>query len=144
MWLRAAAFTSVLLLLLRIPAFYNFVASPLKNVGKFGHDPIICGAIWSVFIVGILQGSGWLARAMEWRPLRFLGLISFSAYLWHEKFVTDVDDLPVPPILRLLAFLAIVIAVATASYFLLERPLAKIRPAKRTPLSPTPPSPAPC
>ena len=137
-WLQAAAIMGVLLLLFRIPALYNFIASPLKRVGKFAYDPIVCGAIWSLFILGILQGKGWLAHAMGWRPLRFLGLISFSAYLWHAKFVSDVDDLPVPPLLRLLTFLAIVIAVATASYFLLERPLSKIRPGKRPAVSPAP------
>jgi peptidoglycan/LPS O-acetylase OafA/YrhL len=129
-WLRLAAGIALGGVLLRIPSIYNLLFSQEDPVGKLAGDATICGALWSVFILGTIQGKGWLSTAMQWKPLRFLGLISFSAYLWHGKFVTDVDDLPVPPVLRLLAFLGIVVAVATVSYFLFERPLLRIRPRK--------------
>jgi peptidoglycan/LPS O-acetylase OafA/YrhL len=96
-------------------------------VGKLAYDAPICGALWSLVLIGTLLGRGWLANGLSWAPLRYLGLISFSAYLWHWKFLSDVDDLPVPPILRLAVFLAIVIVVSSVSYFLIERPLQRVR-----------------
>jgi peptidoglycan/LPS O-acetylase OafA/YrhL len=125
-WLEIAAIAGLLAVILRLPVFFNLLR-PADPISKWAYDEPICGALWSIFILGTLLGRGWLAQALQWRPLRFLGLISFSAYLWHWKFLTDVDDLPVPQPVRLMAFLAIVVGVATVSYFLLERPLQGIR-----------------
>jgi peptidoglycan/LPS O-acetylase OafA/YrhL len=125
-WLEIGAGAAVVALLLRMPSLHHLIFSEHSFVGK-EFDPIICGVVWSLFLLGILHGRGFSARFMEWKPLRYLGLISFSAYLWHRKFVSDIDDLPVPSAIRLLVFLAIVVTVSTASYLLLERPLARWR-----------------
>jgi peptidoglycan/LPS O-acetylase OafA/YrhL len=127
-WLELAAGLAAMGIIIRIPSIYNVLFPSDDPVGKLGYDAAICGVLWAIFILGIVLGSGRLSRAMQWRPLRFLGLISFSAYLWHGRFLSDFDDLPVPPPLRLLVFLVVVIAVATVSYFLFERPLLRIRP----------------
>lgn len=127
-WLELAAVLAAIGILFRIPSIHNLLFWSGDPVGKFGHDAAICGVLWAIFILGTIQGSGRLSRAMQWRPLRFLGLISFSVYLWHGRFLSDFDDLPVPAPLRLLLFLVVVIAVATVSYFLFERPLLRIRP----------------
>jgi peptidoglycan/LPS O-acetylase OafA/YrhL len=132
-WLNLAAFLAAAIILLRIPAIYNYLFTPFDDVGKFGNDAPTCGVLWAIFILGVIQGRGLLARLLAWKPLRYLGLISFSAYLWHGKFVNDIDDLPIPPLLRLCVFLAIVIAVASVSYFLLERPLLRLRPRRPPP-----------
>ncbi|HET6406899.1 MAG TPA: hypothetical protein VFG14_03380, partial [Chthoniobacteraceae bacterium] len=86
--------------------------------------------LWAIFVVGIVHGRGWLTRVIEWKPLRYLGLISLSAYLWHGKFISDFDDLPVPSPLRLIVFLIVVVAIASVSYFVLERPLMRVRPRR--------------
>jgi peptidoglycan/LPS O-acetylase OafA/YrhL len=31
--------------------------------------------------------DGWLARAFSWNPLRWLGLISYSLYIWHRPLI---------------------------------------------------------
>jgi peptidoglycan/LPS O-acetylase OafA/YrhL len=129
-WFEIAAIVAAVAVLLRLPVFFNLLR-PHNPISKWAYDEVICGALWSIFVVGTLLGTGSLARFLERAPLRYLGLISFSAYLWHFKFVSDVDDLPVPSFVRLLAFLAIVIAVASVSYFLLERPFLRIRPRTR-------------
>jgi peptidoglycan/LPS O-acetylase OafA/YrhL len=140
-WLKAATWMVVGATLLRIPALYNLIFSPANELDKFAYDPFVCGALWSIFLLGLLCGGGLLVRIIEWPPLRFLGLISFSAYLWHRKFLSDVDDLPVPPPVRLLVFLAIVVAVSSASYLLFERPFSGLhwRPAQKRKM----PEPAP-
>lgn len=129
-WLDLAALAALIGIFLRLPSVFNPLFSRDDPVSKLAGDPVVCGALWTVFLLGITLGGGVMSRAMRWRPLRYLGLISFSAYLWHVKFVADFDDLPVPPILRLVVFLAVVIAIASVSYFLFERPLLKLRPRR--------------
>lgn len=138
LWLELAAWGAVVATLLRVPSLYNLIVAPEDELNKFAGDPLVCGVLWSIFLLGLLCGRGTLAGILTWGPLRYLGFISFSAYLWHRKFLNDVDDLPVPPVVRLLAFLGIVIAVATASYALFERPFSKVRWRPRTPLGPAP------
>lgn len=129
-WLDAAAAVALVAVVLRVPAIYNAIFSSHDPVSKLAGDVPICGALWAVFLLGITLGKGVMSRAMSWAPLRYLGLISFSAYLWHVKFVADFDDMPLPPVLRLVVFLAVVIAIASVSYFLFERPLLKLRPRR--------------
>ncbi|GER91463.1 hypothetical protein KDW_56250 [Dictyobacter vulcani] len=38
-------------------------------------------------LFAILHGPRWLQRPFEWSPLRWLGFISFSLYMWHDTFV---------------------------------------------------------
>jgi peptidoglycan/LPS O-acetylase OafA/YrhL len=133
LFLEVAAIAALVGALLRVPSLYNLLF-PGRDIGKLAYDAPICGALWSVVILGTLHGCGWLAKMMTWAPLRYLGLISFSAYLWHWKFLSDVDDLPVPPVIRLLVFLSIVVAVSSVSYFLLERPLMRVGRRARDPL----------
>jgi peptidoglycan/LPS O-acetylase OafA/YrhL len=58
------------------------------------------------------------------RPLRFLGRISYSLYLWHAPVLASagVTSFDVKPVRAALAISASV-AVATASFYLVERPL---------------------
>ena len=34
-------------------------------------------------VLALLFGPAWLKRPLEWFPLRWLGMISFSLYMWH-------------------------------------------------------------
>jgi peptidoglycan/LPS O-acetylase OafA/YrhL len=125
-WLEAGAVLAAILLMVRVPAIHAVLFQEKPLLGK-EWDPAWCGLLWTVLLMGVLHGAGLLACVLEWRPLRFLGLISFSVYLWHVKFLSDVDDVPLPSPLRLLVYLALVIAVGTVSHFLLERPFSRIR-----------------
>jgi peptidoglycan/LPS O-acetylase OafA/YrhL len=125
-WLWTVACTGAFaLIVMRVPALHISLFSVKSPVDKI-YDPLYCGVLWSVFLLGILHGRGVWTRIMQWGGLRYLGLISFSAYLWHRKFLSDVDDMPVPSVARLLIFIALVLAIATVSYLLIERPLANL------------------
>lgn len=64
---------------------------------------------------------GW---ALQSAPARFVGRISYGLYLWHWPLVVLAEPwLPEPGWLRLLALGAASTALATASYYGLERPL---------------------
>lgn len=81
-------------------------------------------------------------RLLEWTPLRALGVISFGLYVYHlpclelvEKLMGKTPDGRLVVVDRPAAFaltaLALSIAVAAASYLLIERPILRITKRKR-------------
>ena len=125
-WLECAAWAALAVIATRLPAMNDALFSTRPSFGK-EFDPMICGALWSIFLLGVLQGKGFLAALMRWHPLRYLGVISFSVYLWHKKFLNDVDDFPAASPIRLAVYVGLVAVVSTASYWLLERPFRRVR-----------------
>jgi peptidoglycan/LPS O-acetylase OafA/YrhL len=87
-------------------------------------------AVWVV--ATMLHPESWTTRLLEWAPLRWIGKISYSLYLWHVFFFFRTDPqtavtqkflvaLSGRPAKYIAAF-----AVAALSYYLLERPLMRL------------------
>lgn len=72
-----------------------------------------------------------MARALAQPRLVYLGTISYGIYLWHYPIARMIRDL-VPDGLALLVVLPASVAIAAASYELVEKPLRRFRMA-RTP-----------
>lgn len=71
----------------------------------------------------------WVAHVLAWRPLVFLGLISYSLYLWHQPLLQWLNYwhvTPVSPALRALA-LAATGLLATLSWRYIEQPVRRRR-----------------
>jgi peptidoglycan/LPS O-acetylase OafA/YrhL len=99
-----------------------------------GFDPFlhpVFGLLAAALILHLLTTSrhAWL----EHRSLRVLGLVSFSLYLWHWPILSRgvpwaLRFSPLPTAIWLpmviLAFATLVLAVATLSYLVVERPFA--------------------
>jgi peptidoglycan/LPS O-acetylase OafA/YrhL len=67
-----------------------------------------------------------LGRMLEWAPLRWLGRLSYSLYLWQQLFFYGWD--PGSPLGRMQQFplnILLAMACACASYYLLELPLVR-------------------
>jgi peptidoglycan/LPS O-acetylase OafA/YrhL len=122
-----AAIAALLFVVTRIPAIYEAVFFWDGDFDRFSNESTVYGFAWAAVLLGVFHGTGWLRQALAWRPLRWAGIVSYSAYLWHLKFVADFDDLPIPPPVRLAAYLAFVFALSAASYFAVERPLSRLR-----------------
>jgi peptidoglycan/LPS O-acetylase OafA/YrhL len=81
-----------------------------------------------IIIVSVTQPNrGLLGRALSWYPLRWIGMISYGLYLWHwpiyltiTRTRTGLDGNAL-----LFARVAVTFAFATASYYLVERPLRR-------------------
>ena len=85
----------------------------------------VCGAL---VIVGVLRApTSPLARVLSIKPLRWIGLISYSLYLWHWPVIvlmtpvtTGLTGAPL-----LVSRLSAMTAASCASYYLVERPLRR-------------------
>jgi peptidoglycan/LPS O-acetylase OafA/YrhL len=74
----------------------------------------------------MLHPHSWTGRFLELAPIRFVGRISYSLYLWQELFFNPLV-VPAPGSFRshtLLCWCA-AFGCAVASYYLIERPLIR-------------------
>ena len=90
-------------------------------VGRF-IAPTVYSSFASLLVIWLLSGSGGIIRAiLECRPLRWVGVISYSLYVWQQLFLVPRSSLSPPfPLNVVCALLA-----AVLSYYLLESPLRK-------------------
>lgn len=93
--------------------------------GLYEGGLLLCSIAGALVVAGALQ-PGALARALSVRPLRHLGAISYGVYLWHWPVFVVLDariDLRGWPLLVLK--LVVTLAIAEASYGLLELPIRR-------------------
>lgn len=121
----AAVMLTAVILLPRFPAtsaartlFMLFFLRPLLNVAIAG------------LVLHVIQSPyGWL----NWRPVAWLGKISYGLYLWQQLFCAN-------PSLNFGYWLILpALASATLSYYLLEQPMLRLRDQrskKRYPVNP--------
>jgi peptidoglycan/LPS O-acetylase OafA/YrhL len=95
---------------------------PFAYRGGFLLNALATSAV--LFSVVFSQGSV-LARCLSFAPLRYIGRISYGLYLWHYPLFTYLDGSRVGltgyPLFAVRA--AATLAVATVSYYALERPI---------------------
>ena len=91
---------------------------------------LLCAALAALIVADArLVESGWFSRGLAWGPLHFIGTISYGIYLWHWPVIVYLDGsrtgLSAWPLdlLRIAATLAL----STASYYLVERPIRRAR-----------------
>ena len=98
----------------------------------------------------VLRPGSWAGRLLEWPPLRWVGRLSYSLYLWQQLFLISAEqDLSPDPLGRLQrSFVSVVPALACAalSYHLIEKPMIRLghrlAAAPGLPSRPTAPAPA--
>jgi len=106
----------------------------LVFVPALAQSPVpLMGVAYSSILLGVVFGWNGIRALFEWRPLRFVGLISYSLYLWHLAVLKVFDrflvHLPLTEhvIARLLLLLTFGVAFAYLSYQLTERPFMNAR-----------------
>jgi len=77
-----------------------------------------CPLLLGIAINHLLDSASIVRRAMRFAPLRWLGIVSFSVYLWQQVFYKLYYVLPG----GLLTGLILSIIVGMGSYFLVEKP----------------------
>lgn len=110
---------------------WRFFVGNLQSSWSFTLGFTLFGVATAVTIYGCVTGSmPWLQRLLGARALVFLGTISYSLYLWHvaaSVFMRDVLELSHWGAVVLQ--LALALAAACGSYYLIELPFLRRRKA---------------
>jgi peptidoglycan/LPS O-acetylase OafA/YrhL len=116
-------------LLRRAPALFGTPLCLLTAVLVIGsrylgvpHFGAIAGLGMAVLLAcTVLKPQGVAGQLLEWAPLRYVGRISYSLYLWQQLFLSWNDEKL--PWQHLPVNLALAVACALVSYYVVERPL---------------------
>lgn len=118
--------------------FLTVVALPVPVFSEYGR---LAGVLAACLLIQIAQHqSGGAVRALEFAPIRGLGTISYAAYLFHPMIHSAALPAlfgisgPVPHRWTMAMDLAITIALATASWVMLEAPLMRLGRRRKTKL----------
>jgi len=91
---------------------------------RFHITPMLLFVLWPLMhfsIAGLLlhvvQRAYWV---LNWRPVVWVGKISYSLYLWQQVFVYGERGKPV-------YFIVFAVGMAAASYYLIEMPMLRMR-----------------
>jgi peptidoglycan/LPS O-acetylase OafA/YrhL len=123
-------------------AMSPYISVPVSGETRFSLGLSLQAVAGCLLLFGLVERPrGAFARVLATRPMRHLGVVSYSLYLWQQPFVIPETDLPMW--VRLPGLLL----AAEASHWLVERPFlslkrryesARARPAAE-PASPVPP-----
>jgi peptidoglycan/LPS O-acetylase OafA/YrhL len=103
-------------------------------VGCVRYQPPLA-MLWQALLIPILLAGTVLrpvtpaGRLLEWLPLRWIGRISYSLYLWNSLFFPGMANprpLPLGVFQQLPWSILPVFACASLSYYLIERPLVRL------------------
>jgi len=129
-WWGAVALLAVALWCAAIPAIWCHLRGMPFEATVTRTWYLFFGMIWAMLLLATLHGPAWLQRAFAWPGLRWVGLVSFSLYLWHMPVMEALLRMGVIEHLSWAAILVVLSAalvVAGLSWWLFERPLQGIR-----------------
>jgi len=89
------------------------IAQPIMNLG-----------IAMSIDYSMRHATGWVGRLLDWRPMAFVGVLSYSLYLWQQPFLNR-DGAAVWNAFPVNLCLAVLFALA--SYKLVERPFLRLK-----------------
>ena len=116
--------------LLGVPAVWAWVTGSPLDAGASQRAFVFWGLVWSMLLLALLHGPCWLRVPFTWMPMRWVGAISFSLYLWHLPVLDGLRAsglvLPQTPFAAVWTFLAALL-VSAVSYLALERPWQRVR-----------------
>ena len=128
-WRRWAAGALSVLGLVMLAALAHYATGSPRN---FRAGLLIVVAVAAVLVVApvALDQGGPVARVLAWRPLVWLGAISYGVYLWHWPIFLAINGELTGwsgwPLFAVRC--AATLVVATGSWWLLEQPIRRWRP----------------
>jgi peptidoglycan/LPS O-acetylase OafA/YrhL len=110
-----------------VPATIIVIAQKLNPAGETLLDAVLLPLL---IVSTVIQPRSVLGRVLEWQPLRWVGSISFSLYLWQELFVPELRTELARGAFRFLQqppwnLLAILVC-ACLSRYLIEIPMTRL------------------
>jgi len=116
-------------LVLVTPSLWALLSGDEFNPGFNSRWFMTFGIGWALLLLSVLWGGGLLQRFFASAPMRLVGVVSFSAYLWHMPVLQVADALGMrrwgwPGLLLMLVSMLL---VAMVSFLLFERPWREVR-----------------
>lgn len=104
-WLLVAGLLSLFVVILwsynqRFVNTWPFFSSPIFLQSNYLVGELSISLSFGLCILALLFGAAWLKRPMEWFPLRWIGMISFSLYMWHLPLIFVFISLVGQPLLK--------------------------------------------
>ena len=130
--LEIAGLAAALIILLTIPHLFNTVFGQHIK-GWYFHDPIFYfpyALLWAIVLLSSKYGKfEFLKKIFEFKILRFLGVVSFSTYLFHIPVmkVIELSKLHINKNVQFYVFFLVTSGLVFLSYLLIERPLQQIK-----------------
>ncbi len=101
-------------------------------------EPTLMAVAWGAMMAAAAQGlPGILGKGLQWPPVAWLGQISYGLYLIHNFMPNGIGRLcamagisgwpELHPGWRFVASLGMTVSVASISYYLVERPLLRLK-----------------
>lgn len=127
--LEILGFVSLFFIILCFPkVFESLTGHYLKTYSLEFRLPLaLC---WGGILLATLKERGYIKNFFEFPPLRFIGVISFSVYLFHTTILNIVHHsniLGLPEWMHIYAFFGLTFLVCSITYLLIEKPLSKIK-----------------
>ena len=107
---------------LLIFSVWSWKVENYTNIGTF----IPAAALWSVALIASFKTGLW-STVLSWKPLRWVGAVSFSMYLFHIPVLMWVKSFELPSEIGWLVYLGLTTVVTAITYVFVERPLQNFK-----------------
>ena len=88
---------------------------------------LLDSSLLAVMVVGtVYRPQTWIGRLLESPPLKWIGRLSYSLYLWQQLFSILPVDWNLPAVVKIPVSLTMTFALAWTSYRLVERPFIRL------------------
>ncbi len=126
--IEVVAGVSLLVMVFFIPSVYSYLSDGSIPESFFTNKFYIFSILWSVIIIASIHGAGHIRSMFSNKLLRFVGLVSYSAYLLHIGVIKVINNyFMFNPVLKGWLIVLLTMFFAYISYRLIEKPFSKIR-----------------
>lgn len=118
--------TIFFVIIILVPHFYSIATDKIIDLKIFHRDFLLFGLLWSFFLLFYLNGSQFISRILSTRFLRFIGIVSFSAYLLHLPIIKIINEIIfITQPLKVFLIIVVTLSISALSHLIIEKPFMK-------------------